>query len=106
MQIQSDLNKLSEWCEENSLFLNVVKCKTITFSRTRYPAEFAGLNCGGSGKLYKKSGDQDEKMNFLEHVVYQKTIIRVQRPIHSEVSLDVLVSSEARLRQLCMEPVL
>jgi hypothetical protein len=29
MKIQSDLNKLSEWCEENSLFLNVVKCKTI-----------------------------------------------------------------------------
>jgi Reverse transcriptase (RNA-dependent DNA polymerase) len=23
MKIQSDLNKLSEWCEENSLFLNV-----------------------------------------------------------------------------------
>jgi hypothetical protein len=37
MKIQSDLNKLSEWCERNSLILNVDKCKTITFSRTRYP---------------------------------------------------------------------
>jgi hypothetical protein len=29
IKIQSDLNKLSEWCERNSLFLNVDKCKTI-----------------------------------------------------------------------------
>jgi hypothetical protein len=27
---QSNLNKLSKWCEENSLFLNIDKCKTIT----------------------------------------------------------------------------
>jgi hypothetical protein len=40
MKIQSDLNKLPEWCERNSLFLNVDKCKTITFSRTNYPVEF------------------------------------------------------------------
>jgi hypothetical protein len=39
MKIHSDLNKLSEWCDRNSLFLNVDKCKTITFSRTRYPVE-------------------------------------------------------------------
>jgi hypothetical protein len=41
MKIQSDLNKLFEWCERNSLFLNVDKCKTITFSRIRYPVEFS-----------------------------------------------------------------
>jgi hypothetical protein len=40
MKMQSDLNKLSEWCERNSLFPNVDKCKTITFSKTRYPVEF------------------------------------------------------------------
>jgi hypothetical protein len=39
MKIQSDLNKLSKCCEGNSLFFNVDKCKTITFSRTRYPVE-------------------------------------------------------------------
>jgi hypothetical protein len=38
--IESDLNQLSEWCERNS-FLNVDECKTITFSRTCYPVEFA-----------------------------------------------------------------
>jgi hypothetical protein len=36
----------------------------------------------------------DEKMNFLEHVDYQKTLIHV------------LGSSEAGIRQLCMEPIL
>jgi hypothetical protein len=41
IKIQSDLNNLSKWCERNSLFLNVGKCKTLTFSRTRYPVEFA-----------------------------------------------------------------
>jgi hypothetical protein len=40
MKIQLDLNKLSEWCERNSLFLNVKKCKTVTFSRTRYHVKF------------------------------------------------------------------
>jgi hypothetical protein len=39
MKIQLDLNKLSDWCERYSLFLNVDKCKIITFSRTQYPVE-------------------------------------------------------------------
>jgi hypothetical protein len=34
MKIQLGLNKLSEWCERNSLF------KTIAFSRTHYTLEF------------------------------------------------------------------
>jgi hypothetical protein len=34
-------SELSEWCERNSLFLTVDKCKTITFSRIRYPVEFS-----------------------------------------------------------------
>jgi hypothetical protein len=46
MKIQSDLNKLSEWCERNALFLNVDKCKTITFSRTHFPGEFAYMLAG------------------------------------------------------------
>jgi hypothetical protein len=45
MKIQLDLNRLSEWYERNSLFLNVDKCKTITFSRTRYPVEFVYICC-------------------------------------------------------------
>jgi hypothetical protein len=41
MKIQSDLNKLSEWCDSNSLFLNV-----DNISRTRYPVEFAYMLAG------------------------------------------------------------
>jgi hypothetical protein len=41
LKIQSDLNRLVEWCEANALKLNVGKCKSITFSRLRYPIEFS-----------------------------------------------------------------
>jgi hypothetical protein len=46
MNIQSDLNKLSDWCKRNSLFFNGDKCKTITLSRTRYSVEFAYMLTG------------------------------------------------------------
>jgi hypothetical protein len=46
MKIQSDLNKLSEWCQRKSLSLNVDKFKTITFSRTHYPVGFAYMLAG------------------------------------------------------------
>jgi hypothetical protein len=36
LKIQSDLNKLLEWCNRNSLFLIVGKCKTIC-----HPVEFS-----------------------------------------------------------------
>jgi hypothetical protein len=35
LKIQSDLNKLSECCERDSLFFKVDKCKAVTFPRTR-----------------------------------------------------------------------
>jgi hypothetical protein len=41
LKIQSYLNKLSEWCDRNSLLLNVGKCKTITFARSRHPVKFS-----------------------------------------------------------------
>jgi hypothetical protein len=41
VKIQLDLNKLSEWCDRNLLLLNVGKCKTITFARSRHPVEFS-----------------------------------------------------------------
>jgi hypothetical protein len=62
----------SEWCERNSLFLNVDKCKTITFSRTRYPVEFPYMLDGTVLARVSYINDlgviMDEKMNFSEHV--------------------------------------
>jgi hypothetical protein len=60
MKIQLGLNKLSKWCEGNSLFLNVDKFKTIIFWRTCYPVEFA--------YMLAETVIMDEKINFLEHV--------------------------------------
>jgi hypothetical protein len=72
MKIQSDLIKLSEWCERNSLFLNVDKCKTITFSKTRYPVEFtymlAGTILGRVSSINNLGVIMDDKMNFSEYV--------------------------------------
>jgi hypothetical protein len=41
LKIQSNLNRLAEWCEANALELNVGKCKSITFSRLRHLIEFS-----------------------------------------------------------------
>jgi hypothetical protein len=76
MKIQADLNKRSEWCERTSLFLNIDKCKTITFSRTRYPVEFAYMLAGTVldwvGSLNDRVSSlgviMDEQINFSEHV--------------------------------------
>jgi hypothetical protein len=72
MKIQSDLNKLSEWDERNSLFLYVNKCKTITFSRTRYPVEFAKMLAGTVldwvSFINALRVIMNEKMNLSEHV--------------------------------------
>jgi hypothetical protein len=46
------------------------------------------------------------KKGFCDAGIYQKTFIRVQRYVHSEVSLHVIGSSEAAVRQLYMEPIL
>jgi hypothetical protein len=82
MKIQSDLNKLSEWCERNSLF------KMIAFSRTHYTVEFFYM-LGGTvldrvSSINDLGVNMDERMNFSDHIdVMKKTVIRVQRPIHS-----------------------
>jgi hypothetical protein len=73
LKIQSDLNKLSEWCGRNSLLLNVGKCKTIiTFARSRHPVEFSYMLGGTVRDRVSSINDlgviMAEKMNFSEHV--------------------------------------
>lgn len=34
-RLQADCDALSDWCSQNHLFLNVLKCNTITFGRSR-----------------------------------------------------------------------
>jgi hypothetical protein len=37
LKIQSDLDRLTAWCEDNMLPLKVNKCKTLTFARSFDP---------------------------------------------------------------------
>jgi hypothetical protein len=41
LKVQSDLNRLVEWCEANALELNVGKCKSVTITRLRHLIEFS-----------------------------------------------------------------
>jgi hypothetical protein len=72
LKIQSDLKKLSEWFDRNSLLLNVGKCKTITFARSRHPVEFSYMLGGTVLDRVSSINDfgviMDEKMTFSEHV--------------------------------------
>jgi hypothetical protein len=72
LKIQSDLNKLSELCDRNSLLPNVGKCKTITFARPRHPVEFSYM-LGGTvlDRVTSINGlgvIMDEKKSFSEHM--------------------------------------
>jgi hypothetical protein len=39
-KLQSDVDRLQEWCVKNKFDLNVEKCKAISFSRSKQPMEF------------------------------------------------------------------
>jgi hypothetical protein len=72
LKIQSDLNKLSEWCDRNSLLLNVGKCKTITYARSRHPVKFSYM-LGGTvldrvSSINNLGVIMDEKTTFSENV--------------------------------------
>jgi hypothetical protein len=71
LKIQSDLNKLSEWCDRNSLLLNVGKCKT-TFARSHHSVKFSYMLGGTVLDQVSSINDlgviMDEKMTFSDHV--------------------------------------
>jgi hypothetical protein len=72
LKIQSDLNRLAEWCKANALELNVDKCKSSTFSRLRSPIEFSYM----LGVIILDRVDSindlgvimDTKMSFTGHI--------------------------------------
>jgi hypothetical protein len=79
------------------------------------PVELAGWNCAGSGKLYKRSGGhhgrEDEFFGSCGRLLRcwdlsEDCHYRVQKSIHSEVSLHVLGSFETGVCQLCLAPMI
>lgn len=39
-ELQQDLNRLSDWCIANKLFLNITKCCAVTYHRLRKPIAY------------------------------------------------------------------
>jgi hypothetical protein len=66
------LSRLAQWCEPNALELNVGECKSITFSRLRYPIEFSYLLGGTILDRVDSINDlgviMDSKMSFTGHI--------------------------------------
>jgi hypothetical protein len=116
---QLGLNKLSEWYKRNSLFLNVDKCKTITFSRTLFPVEFAYMLARTVLDRISSINDlgviMDKKMNFSDHLDVRVGkafamlgfISRLPFEFRDPFTLKSLFgSSVAGIRQLCIELIL
>jgi hypothetical protein len=72
LKIQSDLDRLTAWCEDNMLPLNVNKCITLPFTRSSHPViAFYVLN----GKILERKCSMtdlgvilDSKLSFREHI--------------------------------------
>ncbi|HBK82686.1 MAG TPA: hypothetical protein DDZ41_03680 [Flavobacterium sp.] len=72
LELQSDLNKLYEWSCKNKLFLNIDKCKVMTFCMKKNTIEHQ-YNIGNQVlervKIFKDLGVIfDEKMSFRSHI--------------------------------------
>ena len=72
LKIQSDLDRLTKWCEENSLPLNVNKCKILTFTRSLRPISVSYKLNGKTLERVSSMTDLgvvlDCKLSFREHI--------------------------------------
>lgn len=70
--LQADLNALTSWCRENRLYLNVDKCKVMSFFRIRAPVHFDYCIDGVPLTRVKEIRDLgvllDERLTFNRHV--------------------------------------
>jgi hypothetical protein len=72
LKIQSDLDRLTEWCIGNSLPLNVNKCKTLAFTRAFSPVSVSYVLNGIVLERVNTTTDLgvilDSKLFFREHI--------------------------------------
>jgi hypothetical protein len=72
LNIQSDLNRLVDWCGANSLKLNVGKCKSTIFSRLRHHVEFpymlGGIILDRVDSITDLGVVMDSRMSFSGHI--------------------------------------
>jgi ribonucleases P/MRP protein subunit RPP40 len=70
--VQKDLDRLCAWCDVNKLYLNLRKCKVITFSRVKvevtYDYSLNGQNLKRVSVVRDLGMLMDCKLTFSEHV--------------------------------------
>jgi ribonucleases P/MRP protein subunit RPP40 len=70
--VQRNLDRLCAWCDVNKLYLNVRKCKVITFSRAKvqvtYEYSLNGQNLERVSVIRDLGVLMDSKLTFSEHV--------------------------------------
>jgi hypothetical protein len=81
LKIQSDLDRLTAWCEDNMLPLNFNKCKTQTFTRSFYPIIVSYVL---NGKILERMCSMtdlgvilDSKLYFREHIDYKAPVTEI-----------------------------
>jgi hypothetical protein len=72
LKVQSDLNRLVDWCGANSFELDVGECKSIIFSRICYPVEFpymlGGIILDRVDYITDLEVVMDSRMLFSRHI--------------------------------------
>ena len=72
LQLQADLDRLSQWCVANCMDLNTKKCNTITFSKSRREFVFPYHINGEQLKLNNSVNDLGvllvRELNFSDHI--------------------------------------
>jgi hypothetical protein len=72
LNLQRDLDNLTEWCEVNKLYLNISKCKVISFGRKLTPIWSDYILNGQMLERVETMNDLgvllDKKLNFIDHI--------------------------------------
>lgn len=107
-KLQSDIDELSKYCDENQLFLNIEKCSIISYTRKQSPIEFNYTLGNNSLKRIKTIRDlgiiMDNQINFETHIdtIINRAlrslgfICRVSKPFQSLLTLKILYYSFVR----------
>ncbi|KAK9869116.1 hypothetical protein WA026_002874 [Henosepilachna vigintioctopunctata] len=72
LRLQSDLNDISRWCNNNCLHLNVMKCNVVNFTRKRNVISFdyniEGVNLTRLQEVKDLGVVFDQKLSFIPHI--------------------------------------
>ena len=75
-KLQCDLNNVTKWCKENSLVLNINKCKTVSFTKRKnkynYKYTIQGIQLNSSDSVKDLGVTFDPNLTFNTHIVAMK----------------------------------